>query len=157
MLRTASWVLLGLVATLVLFGSLASAWLAYVGDPSMDVFGEGGPSVQDVSGWRADVGTAVRARRGTAAAYASGFALLFLVIALVPYRRGDVWAWWALLGGALLVALLTWLRVPLLGTRLGAGAGAGLLGATGLGLLLDAGRLRGPRPDKGTISAPVVS
>jgi hypothetical protein len=146
MLRTVSWVLLGLIASLVLFGSLASAWLAYVGDPAMDVFGEGGPSVRDVSAWRADVATGVRARRGTAAAYASGYAVLFLFIALGPYRRGDVWAWWAMLAGALTIALVTWLRVPLLNTRLGAGAGAALLGATALGLLLDAGRLRGPRP-----------
>jgi hypothetical protein len=157
MLRTVSWVLLGLVATLVLFGSLTSAWLAYVGDPSMDVFGEGGPSVQDVSAWRADVATGVRARRGTAAAYASAYAVLFLVIALVPYRRGDVWAWWALLGGALTVAVLTWLRVPLLHTRLGASAGAGLLGVTALGLLLDAGRLRSARPGPDRVSAEVVS
>jgi hypothetical protein len=147
MLRTLSWVLLGLIATLILFGSLASAWLAYLGDPAQDVFGEGGPSVQDVSAWRADVGTSVRARRGTAAAYASGYALLFLFIALVPYRRGEVWAWWAILGGALTIALLTWLRVPLLHTRLGAGSGAALLGFTALGLLLDAGRLRAPRVD----------
>ena len=99
--------------------------------------------MRDVSAWRADVATGVRARRGTAAAYASGYAVLFLFIVLVPYRRGDVWAWWAVLSGALTIALLTWLRVPLLHTRLGAGAGASLLGFTALGLLLDAGRLRG--------------
>lgn len=157
MLRTASWVLLGIVATLVLFGSLASAWLAYVGDPALDVFGEGGPSVQDVSGWSADVATAVRARRGTAAAYASAYAVMFLFVVLVPYRRGDVWAWWAVLAGALTVALLTWLRVPLLHTRLGAGAGAVLLAATAAGLLLDAARLRGPRAEAGGAPAAMAS
>jgi hypothetical protein len=154
MLRTVSWVLLGLIATLILFGGLASAWLAYVGDPAQDVFGEGGPSVQDVSAWRADVATSVRARRGTAAAYAAAYAVVFLFIALVPYRRGEVGAGWAILAGALTVALLTWLRVPLLHTRLGAGSGASLLGFTALGLLLDAGRLRAPRAGAG---APVAA
>ena len=48
-------------------------------------------------------------------------------------------------GRALTVAVLIWLRVPMLGTRLGAGAGAAQLGFTALGLLLDAGRLRGGR------------
>jgi hypothetical protein len=144
-LKTLSWVVLGLVATLTLIFSLFSVWLAYVGDPGSDVFGEGGPSVKDVSEWRMDVGTGVRARRGTAGAYAAAYGVLMLAIALGPYRRGDVWAWWAILGGALTLALLTWLRVPLLGTRLGAGTGALQLGITALGLLLDAGRLRGAR------------
>jgi hypothetical protein len=154
MLRLVSWVLLGLVATLILFGSLASAWLAYLGDPAQDVFGEGGPSVQDVSAWRADVATSVRARRGTAAAYATAYAVLYLFIALVPYRRGEVWAWWAILAGALTIGVLMWLRVPLLHTKSGAGSGAALLGVTALGLLLDAGRLRGPRAEA---AAPVVA
>lgn len=144
-LKTVSWILLGLVATLLLFASLTSAWLAYMGDPASDVFGEGGPTVQDVTSWRPDVGMAVRGRRGTAAAFAAGYAVLLLTIVLYPYRRGDVWAWWAILSGALTVAVLIWLRVPLLGTRLGAGTGAALLGFTALGLLLDAGRLRGDR------------
>jgi hypothetical protein len=144
-LKTLSWVVLGLVATLILVGSLFSAWLAYAGDPGTDVFGEGGASVRDVSNWRADVGSGVRARRGTAAAYAAAYAVLMLNIVLVPYRRGEVWAWWAILSGALALAVLTWLRVPLLGTRLGAGSGAAQLAFTALGLLLDAARLRGGR------------
>ena len=143
MLKMLSWIVLGLVATMILTGSLFSVWLAYAGDPSADVFGEGGPSVKDVSEWRADVGTGVRARRGTAAAYAAAYAVLMLNIVLFPYRRGDVWAWWTILGGSLMLALLMWLRVPLLGTRLGAGTGALQLGFTALGLLLDAGRIRG--------------
>ncbi|HET8644431.1 MAG TPA: hypothetical protein VFO85_03005, partial [Vicinamibacteria bacterium] len=104
-----------------------------------------------------DVATGVRARRGTAAAYASAYAVLFLFVVLVPYRRGEVWAWWAVLAGALTIALLTWLRVPLLHTRLGAGAGSVLLGATALGLLLDAGRLRAPRVDRGGAPAALAS
>lgn len=143
MLKTLSWVVLGLVATATLVFSLLSVRLAYAGDPARDVFGQGGPSVKDISAWRVDVGTGVRARRGTAAAYATAYAVLMLTIVLVPYRRGEVWAWWALLGSAAMLAVLMWLRVPMLGTRLGASTGSVQLGATALGLLLDAGRVRG--------------
>jgi hypothetical protein len=142
-LKTVSWVLLAVVAALVLLASLASVVIAYRGDPAQDTFGAGGPTVKDIADWRPDVATGVRARRGTAAAYAAGFAVLMACIVLVPYRRGEVWAWWTLLGGAATVAVLMFLRVPMLGTRLGASTGATLLGATALGLLLDAGRLRG--------------
>ena len=54
----------------------------------------------------------MRARRATAAAYGAGFAL-------GPYSRGDVWAWWALLAGTLVVSVLILLRVPFLGINLG--------------------------------------
>jgi len=85
----------------------------------------------------------VRARRATAAAYAAGFATLFLAIVLGPYRRGDRWAWWALAAGTLVVAVSTLLRIPLLGTSLGAGTAGIQLGVVALGLALGAGRLRG--------------
>src|SRR5262245_66387285 len=76
---------------------------------------------------------------------------LFLAITLGPYRRGDVWAWWALLAGILVVSGLILLRVPLLGIQLGTaaavtGAGTALasivqLAVTGLVLALVAKRL----------------
>ena len=102
---------------------------------------------------RPDVAIAVRARRATAAAYGAGFATLFLAITLGPYRRGDVWAWWALFAGILVVSGLILLRVPLLGIQLGTaaavtGTGTALasivqLAVAGLGLALGAGRLAG--------------
>jgi hypothetical protein len=116
----------------------------------------GPASLTELSVGRPEVATAVRARRATAAAYAAGFATLFLAITLGPYRRGDVWAWWALAGGTLVVSVLILLRVPFLGIRLGApgavtGAGTALgtlvqLVVVGLGLALGAGRLGGSRP-----------
>jgi hypothetical protein len=65
------------------------------------------------------VATAVRARRATAAAYAAGFATLFLAITLWPYHRGEVWARWALAAGMLVVSVIL-LRILFLGVRLGA-------------------------------------
>ena len=100
----------------MLLGSLFSVGLAY--GSARDQIGPA--SLAELSVGRPDVATAVRARRATAAAYAAGFATLLLAITLGPYRRGDVWAWWALAAGTLVVTLLILLRVPFLGIRLGA-------------------------------------
>jgi hypothetical protein len=137
-MRIASWVLLTLVGGLNLLASLGSSWVAY--QTGQDQIGP--VSLSELAGGRPEVATAIRARRGTAAAWAAGFATLFLFIVLGPYRRGDVWAWWAVLAGALVVALLLLARIPFLGTRGGgAGAGAVLISAVVVALLLDVRRL----------------
>ena len=151
-MKTASWIILAVVGALTLLGSLFSLGMAYVS--LQDQIGSA--SLTELSVGRPEVAIAVRARRATAAAYGAGFATLFLAIALGPFRRGDVWAWWALLAGALVVSVLILLRVPFLGVNLGtpsAGTGAGTalttlvqLGVVGLGLALGAGRLRGSSP-----------
>jgi hypothetical protein len=145
-MKTASWVLLAFVGVLTLLYSLLSAERAY-GTYNDHI---GGVSVRELSAGRPEVDTAVRARRATAAACSAGFATLFLLITVVPYRRGEVWAWWALLVGMLVVSVLILLRVPLLGTGLSGSTGAGtavgsliLLLLAGVGLALGAGRLRG--------------
>jgi len=146
-MKTASWIILVAVGALMLLGSLVSLGIAYgsardqIGSASLSELSVGGP----------EVATAVRARRATAAAYAAGYATLFLAITLGPYRRGEVWAWWALTAGTLVVSVLILLRVPFLGIRLGApaavtGAGTALttlvqLVVVALGLALGAGRL----------------
>ncbi len=136
-MRIASWVLLALVGGLTLLASLGSSWVAY--QTGQDQIGP--VSLSELAGGRPEVATAIRARRGTAAAYAAGFATLFLFIVLGPYRRGDVWGWWALLVGALVVALLSLARIPLLGTRAGAAAGGVLIAVVVVALLLDVRRL----------------
>jgi hypothetical protein len=80
------------------------------------------------------VATALRARRGTAAAYAAGFATLFLAIVLGPTGE-DVWAWWAVAAGTLVVSVLILLR----GT---ATAAIIQLAVVGLGLVVGSGRLK---------------
>jgi hypothetical protein len=137
-LRAASWVLLVVVAGLTLLGSLASAGFALRSDDDQI----GSARLSELSGGRADVVTAVMGRRLTSAAYAAGFATLLLFVAVVPYRRGDVWAWWAVLAATLVAALMILARVPFLNTRVGAGTGAVMLGVTALALVLDVGRLR---------------
>ena len=139
-LRTASWVLLAIVGAITLLISLVSANLAYRGNYPI-----GGTPVAEVAAGRPDILTALRGTRGTSAAYAAGFAVLFLATVLGPYRRGDQGAWWALLAAASVVVLVTAARVPLLGIPFGSG-GSGPAATQGavilFALLLDVGRLR---------------
>jgi len=140
MLKTSSWVLVALAAVLTLLASLVSFGVAYGG--TRDEFGVGGPTLSDIASWKPEVATAIRARRATASAYATGWSTLLLIVTLVPYRRGEKWAWWAILAASVIPAVLTLLRVPLLGTSLGVGAALLQTGVVVLGLLLDVGRLR---------------
>jgi hypothetical protein len=146
-MKTASWILLTVMGGLTMLGSLLSVGIAYRG-PDDQI----GPArMTELASGRPAVATAIRARRATAGSYGVGFATLFLAITLGPYRRREVWAWWALLAGMLAVCLLIVLRVVFLDVRLttpGAVTGAGTalgsliqLALVGLGLALDASRL----------------
>ena len=151
-MQKASWVILTLIWALTMAGSLVSLVVAYT-----SITDQIGPATLDeLSAGRPDIAIAVRARRATAAAYGAGFATLFLAITLGPYRREEVWAWWAILAGTLVVSGLILLRVPLLGIQLGTaaavtGAGTALaslvqLAVTGLGLALGSRRLATESP-----------
>ena len=82
-----------------------------------------------------DAVKAVKARRATAATWAFGYALLGLMVVLVPYRRGERWAWWALLLSLGLSQLLSLLRAPMIGTTQGTLASSTILAVTLLALL----------------------
>lgn len=150
-MKTASWIILVVVGALTLVGSVGSLGIAY--GSAQDQIGPA--SLTELSVGKPEVATAIRARRATAAAFAAGFATLFLIITIVPCRRGEVWAWWALATATLVVSVLILLRVPLLGVHLGASAataGAGTAMGTiiqlvvvGVGLALGAGCLRGTK------------
>jgi len=144
-MKTASWVLLTLAGVAILLLSLVSVARAY-GTYNDNI---GGVSLSKLSAGRPEVEMALRSRRATASAYSAGFATLFLLIVLGPYRRGEVWAWWALLVGMLVVSSVILLRVPLLGTGSSGSAGGAAVGGAftqlllvGVGLALGAGRLR---------------
>jgi hypothetical protein len=135
-MRKVSWVLLAVLGVLTLLISFASASLAYRGDYEI-----GGVDISAIAAGNADVLTGLRGVRGTSAAYAGAFAVLYLAIVFGPYRAGEKWAWWAIFSAyALLVAVVT-VRVALLGTTLG--VGGALLPATIalVALLLDVRRL----------------
>ncbi len=140
-MKKASWIVLTVVGVLItLFGLLSSA-RAY---RTSDDYNIGESSVSKVAGGDAGVATALRAQRGTAAAFAAGYGMLFLAVALGPYRRGEVWAWKALLAAGLTILVVVLLRIPILGTQLGVGAAVIPTVLMVIGLLLDVGRLKGP-------------
>jgi hypothetical protein len=137
-LRMVSWIVLTLFGILLLLGAVGSAATAMTRGP--DQFGP--VSMNELTGGNDEVIGILHARRLTSAAYASGFAVLFLLIVVIPYRRGEVWAWWALLLGTCVTAGLYILRVPTIGVTLGAQIGYMMLGFVVVALLLDISRLK---------------
>jgi acetamidase/formamidase/creatinine amidohydrolase/Fe(II)-dependent formamide hydrolase-like protein len=137
-MKTASWIVLALAGVLTLLASLASLSNAYFSGAERI----GGVMIGELANGRAEVVTALRARRATAAAYSAGFGVFLLLIAAGPYRRGDRWAWYAILAGTLTETLLTFARIPFLGTKSGTGAALIQLVVVGVGLALGVGRLR---------------
>ena len=140
-MKTASWVILTIMGVLVVLFSLVSAWWAYGGGNYLI----GPKSVGQIAAAHEGVGPALRAIRGTSAAYAAAYGVLFLEIVLGPYRRREVWAWWAILGGVAALAIISALRVPTLGVARGMEAPLTVLAVALVGLLLDVGRLRASR------------
>ena len=148
-LRTASWVMLTLLGAFVLFVSLVSTYMAYRGNYAI-----GGTPVGAVASGRHEVLLALRGIRGTSAAYAAAYAVLFLSIVLGPYKRGETWAWWSLLASLVLACILVVLRVPLVGAHMGVSPALQQCGVGVFALLLDVSRLRRDLVDRGGIEPP---
>jgi hypothetical protein len=140
-MKKASWILLTVLGVAITLISLVSAVHAY---RTRDDYGIGHSRVSRVAGGDAGVATALRGIRGTSAAFGAAYGVLFLAIVLGPYRRGDAWAWMALLGGGLTQFAIVLLRIPILGTQLGVEPAATQIVILVVGLLLDVGRLKGP-------------
>jgi len=141
-MKKASWIVLTVAGTAFIVISLVSAIHAY---NKGDDYGIGGVRVSKVAAGREAVATALRGIRGTSAAFATAYGVLFLAIVLTPYRRGDVWAWWALFAGSSTVLVIALLRIPFLDTTLGVSAGATQFTLTMVGLLLDVRRVKSRR------------
>lgn len=140
-MKKASWILLAVAAVALTLLSLVSAAHAY---RTSDDYAIGHMRVSRVAAGDADVATALRGIRGTSAAYGAAFGVLFLAVVLGPYRRGEVWTWWALLVAGLVQFVLVVLRVPVLGTQLGVSAAVTQIIPLIVGLLLGVGRLKRP-------------
>jgi hypothetical protein len=150
-MKTASWVLLAIVGTLLLVFSLLSASVAYFGPGNDVIDGKAfAPTTQKGADGQPlptldvpdSLKTAIRARRGTAAAYGAAFSTMVLFVVIVPYKRGEKWAWYALATAFLVLLLVTLVRISSLSTQQGVGPAAIPFGLALLGLLLDVGRLR---------------
>jgi uncharacterized membrane protein YeiB len=129
----ASWVILFVVLTATAILAVQSLRIAYTG-PQDNIARE--YTLEQVRATGGDDAVkAVRGRRATAATWALGYALLGLVVVLVPYRRGERWAWWALLVSLGLSQVLSLLRAPMIGTTQGIQTPSILLALTLLALL----------------------
>ncbi|HQR38843.1 MAG TPA: hypothetical protein PLF26_10630 [Blastocatellia bacterium] len=139
-MKKASWILLTVLGVAITLLSLVSAFHAY---RTGDDFGIGSARVSTIAGGDAGLATALRAIRGTSASFGAAYGVLFLAVVLGPYRRGEVWAWNALLIAGLTQCVLVLLRIPILGTQLGVSAALISIGVLAVGLVLDVGRVTG--------------
>ena|ERR1041384_4388271 len=129
----ASWVILFVVLLATALIAVQSLRIAYTGSQDNIAHGYTFEQVRATGGDEAV--KALKGRRATAATWALGYALLGLFVVLVPYRRGERWAWWALLVSLGLSQGLSLLRAPMLGTMQGAQASITVLALTLLALL----------------------
>lgn len=133
LLFTTSWVILLVVSSAVILLSIQSLWIAYSG--SQDVLTREYTLAQIGEQGGEQAAKAFRGRRVTAATWALAFALLAFAVTWIPYRRGERWAWWALLGSLGLSQLLSIARALALATTAGVAAPALLLAFLLLALL----------------------
>jgi hypothetical protein len=131
----ASWLLLVVLAVLVAFFSVTSTMGAFRRGTDMLTPSY---SVADLAGANEEAAMAIRGRRVTAATWALAYALLLVLVVLVPYRRGEQWAWWAILVSIGLAQMLSVARVAALGINQGAGTSGILLAVILLALLAGA-------------------
>ncbi|HSB08488.1 MAG TPA: hypothetical protein VLM38_03170 [Blastocatellia bacterium] len=139
LLFTTSWFILLVVSGAIILLSAQSLRIAYTG--SQDVLTHGYTLAQIGEQAGEDAAKAFRGRRVTAATWALGYALLAVAVTWIPYRRGERWAWWALLLSLGLSQLLSLARALALVTTAGTAAPAMLLAFVLLGLLAGVPRM----------------
>ena len=139
LLFLASWVILLVVSAAIVLLSAQSLRIAYTGkadsltrEYTLTQIGEQGGD---------EAVKAFRGRRATAASWALAFGLLSMAVTLGPYRRGERWAWWALLISVGLSQILSLIRAIALVTTVGAGAPGILLALVLLALLAGVPRM----------------
>ena len=137
-LKITSWLRLTLFGALTFLGALNAARFAY--SRGEDQFGT--VSMTELTDGDESLANLLHSRRATSAAFAAAYAVLFLLVVLIPYRRGEVWSWWAILATTVVCSGLILLRLPFLGVMPGASVGYIQLGVVTFALLLDVGRLK---------------
>ena len=135
-LLLASWVIILLLSVFIGLFSLGSLRTAYFAGqdsltPTLTI-----EQLQGIGGDEAvNAAKAVQGRRATAATWALAYSIIAIFITLFPYRRGEKWAWWALLLSLGLSQILSAARVLTIGSSQGASTAVTLLAALLLGLL----------------------
>ena len=142
-LFTVGWVLLLLMAAALTLLSINSTYLPLAARPD-DITSS--VTLDDIGAKTSpEVATALRGRRVTAATWALAYGIMLWGVLLVPYKRGERWAWWAILLSIVVSQLLSLARIPMLDTQQGAAASAILIGIALVGLLLGARHVFGKR------------
>lgn len=142
-LFTVGWVLLLLLATALTLLSINATYIPLTAQPDGVT---SSVTIEDIGAQTSpEVATALRGRRVTAATWALAYGLLLWGVLLVPYRRGERWAWWSILLSMVISQGLSLARIPMLDTQQGAGASAILIGMALVGLLLGAPHVFGKR------------
>ena len=142
-LFTVGWVVLLLLAAALTLYSINATYIPLASRPDRI---SPSATVDDIGEKTSpETATALRGRRVTAATWTIASGLLLLGVLLVPYRSGERWAWWAILIAIVGSQLLSLARVPMLGTRQGAGASAIVVVVALVGLLLGAPHMFGKR------------
>ena len=144
MLFMASWVVLLVVSAGIALLSLQSLAVGY--GKSDETLTAAYSTVQIREQGGEEAFKAFKARRVTAATWALAFALLAIAVILVPYRRGEQWAWWALLVAMGLSQILSIARAVAIPTTSGAGTSGLLLAFTLMGLMAGAPRIFEKKP-----------
>lgn len=144
MLFLASWVILLVVSAGIALVSLQSLAIAY--GKSDEILTSSYSTVQIKEQGGEEAFKALKARRVTAATWALAYALLAIAVTLVPYRRGEQWAWWALLVAIGISQILSMARAVTVVTTSGAGTAGVLLAFMLLGLMAGAPRMFGNKP-----------
>lgn len=146
----ASWVLLLVLAVGIGFTSLSSLGVAYFGAGDVLVTIDNNTKIIGLEQLREiggdDAVKAFKGRRATAATWALGYALLAIFVIFFPYRRGEKWAWVALLISILFSQLFSAGRLFTIGTVLGSGTALIVLAVALLGLLAGAPHIFAKRP-----------
>lgn len=149
----ASWIILLLVIGAMTLLSLQSLRIAYTdmrdtltGGFTTEQIREYGNQIREQGG--DDAVKAFKGRRATAATWALAYGLLAIMVVVVPYRRGERWAWWALLVSIGVSQLLSIARAVMLGTTVGLGAPAIILAFALIGLLAGAPRIFADNSDE---------
>lgn len=135
LLFVASWVLLLVMSLGLVFISVLSLNVAFF---SQDTLVPGFTTDQLLTAGGEEVVKAFRGRRVTAATFTLGLGLLSAFVVFIPYRKGERWAWWALLTAILASQLLSLSRLVVLGTASGTTAAGILLAIFLLGLMMGA-------------------
>ena len=139
LLFLSSWIVLLTLSVFIALVSLRSLGTAYFGSRDNLTPAVGLEEIKTMGGEAAV--DAFKGRRATAATAAFACGLLSLFVIVIPYRRGEQWAWWALLISLGLSQSLSMARALTLHTLVGTGAAGLAIGVLMLGLLAGAPRM----------------